>query len=155
MLLAPLKWTRKCMFRFLKAYQEHYLGYMANKLHWRKDTQDCESFIAAEFRLWEKKRKRGEREGEKERKYSADILGCACVGGESHTHKKLQSFMQGVWKKKGVKLMVGKSNCNISQQGSLLLLQSAVTGYHAWTFRIQANTTLEGAHVGRLLWCLP
>lgn len=58
--------------------------------------------------------------------------------------------MQGVWKKKGVKLMVGKSNCNISQQGILLLLQSAVTGYHARTFRIQANTTLEGAHVGRL-----
>lgn len=103
MLLAPLKWTRKCMFRFLKAYQEHYLGYMANKLHWRKDTQDCESFIAAEFRLWEKKRKRGEREGEKERKYSADIL-----GGGNHTHTKKLVFYAGCVEKEGSKADGGK-----------------------------------------------
>lgn len=44
------------MLRLLKAHQEHYLGYMANKLPWRYDPQDSGNFIAAEFSLGEKKR---------------------------------------------------------------------------------------------------
>lgn len=41
------------MLRFLEAHREHYLGYIANKLHRRKDIQDPGSLMAAEFSHWQ------------------------------------------------------------------------------------------------------